>query len=515
MKRRLLAGWLLACAGCSPWILRPCLEGDALRTKFVREGWREANDPALSYQKRICATEGVLSRCEAEDDEDAPACTEEILDELTVALVEGRPVANDRLQLARLVGISRAHQTGPHMAAKARAVIEVAAIEEDEIADYRLLPGESGPPPDRRLFRRLALRALADTHLTLNRPEVRAAAIARRRAAREAIDRRILQYMTVQHLEDTLWGHPDRAVDNGSFTLFDQILDETRAALARPYEEVEHGLLLDNLGVLAFHARRFGREAPAARVIRSVLDHEGRVPSVRGQPAARRDLYVAAALAEIVCHADHREVSPYFTLWYEQPPRPVDALLFTPALYERGFDCRGKDEATLYLDKLLAALDTAPPLPEGALSKDQVRLLRLIPARPREVAARPALRALLLAHPGALQDRSRSVWYDSDPLVPLALALTGSQPGDARAQAFLRGILDAARRSVGGWGLSREILLAARYAKAFGMDADLRALADELETKARNETDPSGPSFSSLATAGIRASVAASAFEIW
>ncbi len=129
--------------------------------------------------------------------------------------------------------------------------------------------------------------------------------------------------------------------------------------------------------------------------------------------------------------------------------------------------------------------------------------------------ARPALRALLLAHPGALQTRSRTVWYWSDPILPLELALTSSSPSDPQARAFLSGILDTVRRGPRAWGLSRELLLAARYAKSFGMDADLRALADELATKARDEIDPQGPSFSSFAAPGIRASLAASAFEIW
>jgi hypothetical protein len=169
----------------------------------------------------------------------------------------------------------------------------------------------------------------------------------------------------------------------------------------------------------------------------------------------------------------------------------------------------------LTLPRLLAALDAAPPVPGGELSRDQGIIIRLIPARPREVAVHPALRALLFAHPGELEARSNVPGDDDDPLFPLELALTSSGPSDARARAFLRGILDAARRSPGVFAGSREILLAARHAKTFGMEADLRALADELATKARDRIDPLGPSFASLAAAGIRASLAASAFEIW
>lgn len=517
MRILLIALLVLTATGCSPWYLRPCLSSESPGTRFVRDGWREANDPDGSWKTRICATASVITHSSSgEHPGQETACNEEILDHLTTELFQRTRLPYNRLQLARLEGITRARQTTDHMSAKVRAILEVAAIEVEDLEEYEMTPGESGPPLDREVFRRMALRALGNVHLAMNDEEIRREALARRHRATHPIDRRLLQSFTAHHLTDTLWGQPRAPVDKrGSFALFDRVLAETAAALERPHDEVEHGLLLDDLHVLGFLARRFGREGATARVLRRILDAEGRVPSVRGRPAARRDLFVAAALAEIECHADQALVGARFAPWYEAPPRDEDKAYFDPALYERGFDCRGQGAADLFLPKLLSAFDAGTLTWGEPPSRDAVRLVELVPARPHEVVRRPALQTLLLTHAEILQSRARTVWHWDDPLSPLVIALTSSAPAAPEARAFAGGILDAARKQPSLWGISRELLVVARHAKRLGMEAEVHALARELAVRAEREQDPEGASFASLAVAGVRASLAAAAFEPW
>jgi hypothetical protein len=132
-----------------------------------------------------------------------------------------------------------------------------------------------------------------------------------------------------------------------------------------------------------------------------------------GRPAARRDLYMAAALAEIECRFEQDNVRSTVEPWYEERPRSVDQLVFEPALYDRGFDCRGGETfGDRYLPALLERLAQGTLSPGPELSKDGAKLLYLIPERPREVTIRPALRALALSHPEQLLVRN---WYNNDP----------------------------------------------------------------------------------------------------
>jgi hypothetical protein len=503
----LVVGW-----ACSPWVGRPCLNSDEVATQFIRRGWHEATDPRGSWKTRICATESVITRYHGDDGPSAPACTEEILDHLETDFHASSPVANNRLQLARIVGISNASQTSEHMAAKADALLRLASLRDDDIANYQLTPGERGPALSKQTFRRLALRGLANGHLALNEDRVRQALLERRRKPRDAVERQILMGVTFLHFEDTLWGHPNRAVDNGSFALFDQILAETEAALTRPYDEVEHGLILAHLRLLAFHAGRFGRKLPLSKLTRHILSAEARVESVRGRPAARRDLYVAAALATLEATFEPRDqVRSSFEPWYEEAPRGRVVLELEPALYERGFDCRGKSAADLSLPALLERLDQGR-LATGAEPSDELaKLLNLLPERPREVIQRPTLRSLLLTHPHELQERARSGWYENDPLRPLQFALAAPEPDSELARKFLRQIVATVRERRDTIAYSRELMLAARYARVFGIQRELSELAKVLAADAPTRRS----SYDAVAAAGIRASLSATAFDPW
>ncbi|APR78075.1 Hypothetical protein A7982_03422 [Minicystis rosea] len=228
--RRLFGLLAIGVAACSPWTTRPCLKGDSAETRWVRQGWHDATEPTGSWQTRICATELVITHGYPDERPDAPACTEEIVDRLESDFFRHSPIANNRLQLARVVGITGMKELRDYKPKKTRVLLRLAALRPEDIADYESTPGERGPPLDKEMFRRLALGELASRHLSTNYDEAHAAALAQRRGARDAIERRLLEPAVERHFERPL---------SSSITLFDQILAETKAALDRDYEEVE------------------------------------------------------------------------------------------------------------------------------------------------------------------------------------------------------------------------------------------------------------------------------------
>jgi hypothetical protein len=507
--RRLFAILALGVAACSPWTTRPCLRSDTVETRFIRKRWGEATDPTGSWKTRICATEDVITynNGESADRPDAPACTEETLDRLEAEIFRRSPVANNRLQLARIYGISDADATRSLMPTKADVLLRLAALRPEDIGDYELTPGERGPPLDKMTFHRLALRGLADSHLAFNQEAVGAAVLARRRLGGDAIERRLLEAVTATCFEDEpQLRHPSVAAHNERFALFDQVMAETTAALDRDYDEVEHGLILDHLELVALYAKLFGRELPASRLFRNIVDREARFTSVRGKPAARRDLYVAARMAEAECHLRYEAPSPW--RWYEEPPRTLDELVFDPALYERGFDCRGKSEPQLALSGLLERLAQGTLSPGPKLSHDGAALLLLLPMQPEQATARPDVRALVLSHPRELQAQQTFLYYDV--LRPVFLAIAASEPGDPTVRAFLQSYLVVFREQPPA--RAREILLVARLAKGFGLEAEVRAQADDL---AAHAVKGSSPALDAVISEGVRASIDAATLEPW
>ena len=505
--RRLFAILALSVAACSPWTMRPCLKSDSARTRFVRERWGEATDPNGAWKTRICATEDVITYSHYEDDYDwtsPPACKEEIVNRLETELFRHSPVANNRLQLARINAISLTAETQKLKPEQADILLRLAALRPEDIADYELTPGERGPPLGKETFRRLALRALTNSHVKVNEDVVWAAVLARRRHPGDAIERRLLESDTVYRFEDARSRRPSVAAINDSFALFDQILAETTAALDRDYEEVEHGLILDHLQLMALYAKHFGRELPASRLFRTIVEREARVASVRGKPAARRDLYVAARMAEAECNLGYEFHSPW--RWYEEPPRTLDELVFEPALYERGFDCRGKTSTWVQLSESLEhfAQGTVSP-------RDEDNLLWCIPEQPEQVTARADVRSFLLNHPRELQHIPPNSFHDS--LRPVHLAIAASEPGDPVVRAFLQSYLAGFRERP--QPEARAFMLVARFAKGFGLEAEVRAVADEVAAHALTKGPYSDPAFDAVVSEGARASLDAVSLEPW
>jgi hypothetical protein len=486
-------------AACGPWTTRPCLKSDSAATRWVRQGWHDATEPTGSWQTRICATEDVITYGYDDERRDAPACTEEIVDRLESDFFRHSPIANNRLQLARVVGITRMKQLRDYWPEKTRVLRRLAALRPEDIADYESMPGEHGPPLEKEMFRRLALGELANGHLGANYDEAHAAALAQRRGARDAIERRLLEPAVELHFERAL---------SSSTTLFDQILAETKAALDRDYEEVEHGLILDHLQLMARYAKLLGREGLASGFFRTIVDRQARVASVRGRPAARRDLYVAARMAELECHMDREDLVSFSKRWYEAPSRSLDESLFIPALYERGFECRGKTAQELELPTLLDRLAQGTLSTGSTLSKDGTAVLRILPEHP-ELVTDPAVRAFFLTHSDAFQ--VLQPYWLHDHLTPVQRVIAASEPGDPQVRALLQGFL---RRFAEGPVLrERDLLLVARHAKAFGLESEVRAQADALSAHAVKAS--SYPGLDTMMAEGIRASLDAATLEPW
>src|SRR5262245_35294181 len=156
-------------AACRPWYSRPCLSSNDPRTADTRRGWAEATDKSLPWARRVCAVESVASHFgDYTDKVDEPQCRAELLSELSAALFEVEPIAFDRVQVARIVALSRIWDTTEVMPLKAEVLIRLAELSDNEIQGYRLSPGEIGPAPPKGWIRRLSLHALAGSNLFLN-----------------------------------------------------------------------------------------------------------------------------------------------------------------------------------------------------------------------------------------------------------------------------------------------------------------------------------------------------------
>lgn len=507
----------LAAAGCHPWSTRPCLSADVPGTAFVRREWRRAHDERAPLRDRVCALEGIVSVANgASWDPHGPACTQEVVARLTEEVFSSRPIRNDRLLLARLRALDAASSAGELIEDKARLALRLARIDDGDVTDYRLSEGEAGPPLDRRIARWLALQPLSNGHLAANRPEVRVAALARRQQARDVVERALLHPLALGRFSDALNGHPERADDQGQGDLFDALRDEAEAALDRPFDALEHGILLRTVRALGFYGRRLRREPSTDRLLRRILEDEARLACVRGHPAARRDLYVTASVAAAELVADHRATQPWVLLHLEEPPVSLDAYL-APSLDQRGFDCRGRGAESLVPARL-------ERLDRGEIEADDA-LLELLPlASPGELASRPALLDALFERGRGLRRKGRVYNPDHyDPLRPFAIGL-GVAPGRPGARAFVASALEEAR-TWHGPGMAREAMLAARHAARHGLEAEARRLADELAAKsAADPRDPAGrpgaasengPSAESILAVAVRATLDAQTLEPW
>nr|HEX4317931.1 hypothetical protein [Kofleriaceae bacterium] len=102
-----------------------------------------------------------------------PACASELVDTANVELFAGVHVRFSRRTVAWVRAVARVGDTSDVMEAKARFLIAVAELRDDQITDYQLDGDEPGPPPPKRYLRDVAIAGLGDSSIVHN---VRAAA---------------------------------------------------------------------------------------------------------------------------------------------------------------------------------------------------------------------------------------------------------------------------------------------------------------------------------------------------
>jgi len=332
-------------AACQPWYSRPCLSSNDPRTADTRRAWAEAADEHLPWSQRVCAVEGVTSHFrDYTDRSDEPQCRAELASELSAALFAHAPVRFDRLQVARIVAVSRIWDTAEVMPYKAKILSRLAELSDDDIEDYRLAPGEVGPAPPKEWLRRLSLYLMTGSNLFLNVAAARQYEVARRARARDDVERRILYNVLAQLFENAVWGHPKRAEDNGSFAMFDLLLRDIDASVLAPYDPLSFDLLVDHLALAGTYAKRFGRGPQTVTLVSRILPRNAAVPACAGQPAACRDLLAAATRAREDAQADLDRLMPTGT-GMPSPERTRFEWwvpLIDVPLYGHGVDCRPK-----------------------------------------------------------------------------------------------------------------------------------------------------------------------------
>jgi hypothetical protein len=342
MPIRVTTGLLIVLiGGCAPWYSRPCLSSDDSRTVSTRQVWAEANDETAPWTKRVCALESVSTHFNGYTDRvDEPQCRAELTYRLSRGLFDSIPIAYDRMQVARVVALAHVLDTTEVMARKADVLIRLAGLDDADIEDYRLGPDEVPPGPPKGWLRALALHVLASSNVFVNVPAAHQYELARRARPSGDLERRILYPALAEAFEQTLWGHPTHAVDNGSFALFDVMLGEIETTLREPYDPLSFDLLLDHLTLTGKYAKRFGRGPQSERLLRGIIDRRADLLACAGHAAACRDLYVSATLAMFDARsADWLPAMDRDRPIPEHVPLDWHHSVFETALYEHGVDC--------------------------------------------------------------------------------------------------------------------------------------------------------------------------------
>ncbi|MBN1772295.1 MAG: hypothetical protein JXB32_13585 [Deltaproteobacteria bacterium] len=352
------------CAGA--WSGVPCLTGDDPRAADARRQWTLAREASGADQ--ICALEQVPSFFHDYSDQlDAPTCAPEFVERMEEAIFADEPIEFSRLLLARIRAVGAVGDTTDVMPQKAALLLRLVELPDEALSDYRPLSGEPGPPPEKDLVRRVALFELAGSNLYLNVPEARAWLAARVAAPRDDGEALAVRSAADHLLSDTLWGHPEQAIDNGAFAVLRGWIDDVPRRCAGAWAPESFELLLVELEALGHYAGRFGMSEAARAALEAVLEPRARVPLVEGRPAARHDLYVAATLARFDLDGSPEGVSPpgSFRPWREQPKfYGIDRL--EPALYgDRGVDCGPRPERPRGTD------EHAAPLAAGLAGDEQ------------------------------------------------------------------------------------------------------------------------------------------------
>lgn len=206
----------------------------------------------------------------------APDCREELAHESEAALRK-RPLVYSRLLVMRV-----------RLTPDAETLLGLAARGDNDFTDYRLAPGEPGPPPPRSLIRYLALGNIPVQAVMFNVPEGKRLLTERVRASTDDREQLLLSSAARLLLSESLQSKPER--DHARLSLLHTGLPDLRRRLMGPPDRVSLELVLRRLADVGTLGTRLDVGNEARALVSEILAAKGEFPATRGVAGAARDL---------------------------------------------------------------------------------------------------------------------------------------------------------------------------------------------------------------------------------
>ena len=294
-SRCILAAALLSVASSACGPNRNCLRWprSPIASALVwREHARASASPAPLRARILEALPSLFEDRSGRSDQ--PTCEPELVDELADDL-ERRPLRYDYATFHELKALGNIVDTRRVMPAKARILLDLATIDDSEVARYQFAESEIGVEPAPRRLRYLALAVLIRSNLYANDADVREFFAERILAPHD--DREQLLLVGAARaifFGGTLGGTTDPGMRPRIAAAW---IHDIERRLAGPPSTLSLGLVLSEWVELASHSDRLGVAGPLRALARRVIDAHGAFPLTRATDGAARDLVVLAILA--------------------------------------------------------------------------------------------------------------------------------------------------------------------------------------------------------------------------
>jgi hypothetical protein len=208
-----------------------------------------------------------------------------------------RPVRYSRNLVERVRAAGALQDVVGVMDDKARVLIAVARLDDADLTEYQPAAGESGPAPEKRFVRDLAMGFLVHSNLYLNSEPTRQLLAER---VRDMDD--VRTQLVLAPILDSLLGSATRsamAMPDAPFDLRATVtswIGWSQTQLAKPPDPMTHELVLVRIAAIGRFGARLGIRDRAATFFDTIIAAHGEFPLTAGASAARFDL-AAAALA--------------------------------------------------------------------------------------------------------------------------------------------------------------------------------------------------------------------------
>jgi len=220
----------------------------------------------------------------------APQCEIEYIESASAEILDQKPVVYSRLLLARVNAIDTfglPSVVEPHVSFL-RKLLELPA---SELTEYRLMPGEMGPPPPKSHLRYSVLSKLVSSRGTW--PLV----LDLLKTSRDDHE-----LVLLYNASEVVLSRPNPSQNDEGQALVRAWLPELRARLSGPATPISLEIALQRIALLVFFGRHPSLGRPIRDLLQDVLRANGEMPITRGIDGAAQDL--AAVSYETLTWAD-------------------------------------------------------------------------------------------------------------------------------------------------------------------------------------------------------------------